>query len=317
MSCAFPVTIHLKDGRNVKVPCGRCMCCRVRKQSQLTFLAHKELLDVYSSGRGASFVTLTYSEDHIPHGDKNPFAYSLRRKDLQDFLKRMRISLQRDGFDISFKTIYCGELGDKFGRPHYHIAFLGLTDVLAAKYVSKCWTTRKGTKLGRVDVGVLRPGGLRYIVKYMTKSRLSPEQKRVFEAFGCETPFIGHSIGLGKKWLMSHVDDILESNGYMRVKTALVPYPRYVLDYVKVITGHDLKQSILYDTMMSVAPAAAAAGRLYDDYLAEQAYIKERMLTAAAIADGRAADLVEVNLLPYRTSVKECVKKYVKECLAV
>ena len=36
---------------------------------QIEFLTNKELNTVYRSGRSASFVTLTYDDNHLPYND--------------------------------------------------------------------------------------------------------------------------------------------------------------------------------------------------------------------------------------------------------
>lgn len=52
MSCVSPFRVPKTD---YLVPCGRCMQCRIARQSALTFLCERELIhDVYPKGLGAS-----------------------------------------------------------------------------------------------------------------------------------------------------------------------------------------------------------------------------------------------------------------------
>ena len=77
MSCINPMEMKIKSQykgiQTIKVDCRHCLNCLVKRQSQIEFLAKKELLSVYQSGRSASFVTLTYDDNHIP----SVYAYSL------------------------------------------------------------------------------------------------------------------------------------------------------------------------------------------------------------------------------------------------
>lgn len=57
------------------------------------------------------FVTFTYNEENLPPNR------SLRRKDMTDYWKRLRKSLEGTGKKI--KYYMCGEYGDQFERPHY------------------------------------------------------------------------------------------------------------------------------------------------------------------------------------------------------
>ena len=77
MSCIHPITITnkyitrlFKAGKfqtnSLTVPCGKCLNCRIQKESTLTFLANKELRYMYRNNQGSSFVTLTYDDNHIP-----------------------------------------------------------------------------------------------------------------------------------------------------------------------------------------------------------------------------------------------------------
>jgi len=116
------------------------------------------------------FVTLTYDDDHLPYGS------SLVPKDLQEFLKRLR-------FDIRPRRIRfggCGEYGEEFSRPHYHVAIFnyafredrkvfhraqggGAKDVYRSAQLERLWT------FGHSSVSDLTPKSARYICGYVYK----------------------------------------------------------------------------------------------------------------------------------------------------
>lgn len=244
MSCIHPVTLSnkyitrlFKAGKfqtsSLTVPCGKCLNCRIQKESTLTFLANKELRYMYRNNQGSSFVTLTYDDNHIPINSKGKL--TLRKDDLKKFMKRLRRRMEYYGDTTKFKYIYCGEYGDKFSRPHYHIVFLGLSDNQIKLYTRKVW------RFGLCDVGPLSNGGLRYVCKYMTKQNPSKRVKRLYERNECERPFLYHSIGLAKQFIIDHVKQIAEDNFCFSLNGKLVPYPKNICRYVSLRTGIDYR----------------------------------------------------------------------------
>lgn len=72
-----------RAGENIYHECGYCIYCLVKKQSKLEFYAKKELFEEYKKGHGASFVTLTYSDEYEPRSVKEGF---LTDKESKKFL---------------------------------------------------------------------------------------------------------------------------------------------------------------------------------------------------------------------------------------
>lgn len=108
------------------VPCGKCAVCA---HTRLNDIAARCQLETYTSKCSPLFVTLTYDDAHLP-ADK-----SVSIDDIQKFLKRLRINLNRffsheeivDGkrkmipAKISLRYIYCSEYTPTTQRPHYHL----------------------------------------------------------------------------------------------------------------------------------------------------------------------------------------------------
>lgn len=94
------------SGIPIQVPCGQCIGCKLERSRQWAMRCMHELRAWPDAG--SSFLTLTYDNEHCPPG--------LVLADYQDFMKRLR---WHAGPGIRF--FGCGEYGDKFGRPHYHI----------------------------------------------------------------------------------------------------------------------------------------------------------------------------------------------------
>lgn len=99
------------SGVAVKVPCGQCMECRLEHARQWAVRCVNEMS--LWSDRGSSFLTLTYDNKHLPEGS------TLVKDDLQRFMKRLR---HVTGPELRFYA--CGEYGETFGRPHYHVLLL-------------------------------------------------------------------------------------------------------------------------------------------------------------------------------------------------
>lgn len=103
----------LGDGLSyIEVPCGKCLECRIQRTRQW---ADRCVLEAKQYKKNY-FVTLTYDDNHLP--DKN----SLKPKDLQDFMKRLRKKFK----GVKIRFLACGEYGDLSFRPHYHLLLFNL-----------------------------------------------------------------------------------------------------------------------------------------------------------------------------------------------
>lgn len=288
MSCISPIPMKIKSkfgiSQIVDIPCGHCLNCLIKKQQQVEFLSKKELLDVYRSGRSASFVTLTYSDDNLPINEKG-FS-TLRRSDVQKFIKNIRRQMDYYNENIPFKYLYCGEYGDgshstgKNGvtttcRPHYHLIFLGLSTAQTQKYTRKLW------KYGLCDIGELSAGGIRYVTKYMTKATPDKNVKELREKCGVQNPFFYHSIGLGKKWINENLEKIVEDGFTFNIAGKKNLFPKYIMRYVSDHTGIDYLPYVKKFIKENQLNIAKAKGISYTQYDHEQSFIKYKMLVAS------------------------------------
>ena len=95
MKCATPIWIsETSETKGSYVPCNRCYACIQTKRSVWTLRLLMELRVAES----AHFVTLTYDNQNIPltlqYGQQ--LVQTLIKKDLQDFLKRLRGRITKD-----------------------------------------------------------------------------------------------------------------------------------------------------------------------------------------------------------------------------
>lgn len=109
----------------VEIPCGQCIECRLQRSRRWADRCMLEL----GYHESSYFLTLTYDNDHIP---KNPLIdydtgeiyaenATLVKKDLQDFMKRLRRAYEYKGYDNKLRFFACGEYGSQTLRPHFHI----------------------------------------------------------------------------------------------------------------------------------------------------------------------------------------------------
>lgn len=102
--------------REINIPCGQCLECRM--QYARTW-ADRCVLELQSH-ESSYFLTLTYDNEHVNWTD-DYMHMTLRKKDLQDFHKRLR-----DRLDYPIRYYASGEYGDITKRPHYHDIVFGL-----------------------------------------------------------------------------------------------------------------------------------------------------------------------------------------------
>ena len=98
-------------GQLASVPCGQCLGCRLDySQSWAIRCLHEA-----SQHDDNSFLTLTYSDHHLPSDG------SLNKKHFQDFMKRLRKEIAPQ----KLRFYHCGEYGEDLARPHYHALIFG------------------------------------------------------------------------------------------------------------------------------------------------------------------------------------------------
>lgn len=250
--CLHPVAVPNGDGTISYYPCGHCLTCRRSYHSKW----RNRLISHFNSGKYTGvFITLTYSNEHLPLVNLNPefpneiysitrtaynrdgsydrldctdlffeddyykdYFYSLGlssddiltyphfvkkktylttqfdenprfaiclRKDVQDFVKRLRTCLSRERalskFDTSFSYFICSEYGPKTFRPHYHGLLFFRSQVVAqfcdSDYILSVWKKsdlRSDGERSECAKIINNPSGISsYVSKYVTcESRL-------------------------------------------------------------------------------------------------------------------------------------------------
>lgn len=135
--------------------CGKCKECKKKRTNELSMRLFLES----SYWKNSSFWTFTYDDEHLPLSVLTGIP-TLRKKDFQDFMKRLRKGLSDYG---KIKVFYAGEYGGQTDRPHYHAILYGVPEE-AFNFVTKVW------KNGFTTVSPLNFARCRYCAKYMLKN---------------------------------------------------------------------------------------------------------------------------------------------------
>lgn len=246
MKCRFPIERRNKlSGRVFKVPCGQCMVCRINHSRQWAGRIHNEQI---SYGDRSSFITLTYDNEHLP------VDLSVHVDVLQRFLKRFRKDLGQK----KIRYFGCGEYGDKFGRPHYHIIVFGVP-VDSTIYQNRHQHYENGKPCGwhcdlrswpngKVHVGTVTYDSANYVAGYVLKKIRGKHAKEYYETLGIEPEFVlmSRMPGIGYQYVMIHAD-YYRDHPYLTIKGVKYPLPRYYKDKLGLETSGEIKRQAIRD----------------------------------------------------------------------
>lgn len=217
MACLYPKYLRNKKGDYITVSCRKCHNCRIQRQNDLEFASMCAMQQGYKLGSGASFLTITYNDEHVPLKMYDGQVYAtLRRKDFTKFWSDFRKYFRDNGLYVP-QMVTCGEYGEKFSRCHYHSLIFGASAELTEKVAKQCWQN------GIVHCGVLRPGGVRYVIDYIMKENDEIYQEKYISK-GLERPFLCHSNKLGLEWFWTDFEYFPDDFTYIRNgKRTIIP----------------------------------------------------------------------------------------------
>lgn len=214
----------------IALPCGQCIGCRLDKARSWAMRLHLEAKDHEAN----CFVTLTYDEENIPHGN------SLVPEDLQRFVKRLRKHIEPTR--IRFYGV--GEYGDKTQRPHYHLVIFGYDfpdrkrhsgsddNVLyTSRFLRTLWP------YGHSTVQDFNFATGAYVSKYAVKKITGEKAKEHYQRFDTDTGEVyelypefarmSRRPGIGSAWLEKYHKDIYPKGYVTNGKGVKIPPPEY------------------------------------------------------------------------------------------
>lgn len=217
----------------IRIPCGNCLGCMLNRSREWAIRCMHEM-KVSSCG---CFVTLTIDSKRKLYDGMD---YSLNRRDIQLFIKRLR----KHFFDQKIRYFYCGEYGARRSRPHYHLLLFGIDfpdKVLwrVNPVVSNYSTYNKPIVLYRSSIleslwpfgfstiGELNYRTSAYTARYCLKKSGIISKK---EHYGDKTPeFIGCSLkpGLGYEYFLKFYNDFYSIDACLDPDYRKVKVPRY------------------------------------------------------------------------------------------
>lgn len=219
-----------------KVPCGRCIGCRLEYAKQWAVRCVHEA----TMHERNCFITLTYAPEHL-------LSDSLQHSDFQTFMRRLR-----KVYGKSIGVFMCGEYGEQFGRPHFHACLFGVdfsetNDRYGAPINPRTYyrVNAQGDKIyqsseldkiwqfGKTEIGSLTFESAGYCARYITK-KLNKEDPK-YEHKIQEYAKMSSRHAIGKKWIEKYYLDVFNYGELIirgGIKTTI---PRY---YKKWIEKH-------------------------------------------------------------------------------
>lgn len=189
------------------LPCGKCIGCQLQRAGEWAMRCMHE----YRSYTDGCFLTLTYDDSHLPPNR------SLRVKDFQDFMKRLRIHrIREEKANDPIKYFMCGEYGPAKGRPHYHAVIFGwspkdLVEVPnnpgAADQLYDSAILAGLWRNGRVRIGALSARSCAYVARYCMKKLYGSAGEKEYEETGRIPPYNGMSKGIGREYFFRFKGD--------------------------------------------------------------------------------------------------------------
>jgi len=200
----------LRDGWTyTQLPCGKCAGCRRRQARDWTI----RIVHEAEYHENSCFLTLTYNDENVPKDG------CLNKRDLQLFFKRLR----KDLHGRKIRYFACGEYGEQYERPHYHVILFGLDFANDVSYTLTDLETLWGK--GYVSSGTVTAKSAAYVAGYVQK-KLDKQDDYCDKTTGVfhdsEFVVMSRRPGIGDLWITKnhkdtyHHDEI--SVGYQKSK---------------------------------------------------------------------------------------------------
>lgn len=247
-----------RDHREIEIPCGQCIGCRINRQQMWAFRCLAEA----SLHRHNWFATLTYAPEHLPPNGE------LDHRHWQLFAKRARKRLG------PFRYLMCGEYGEQTLRPHYHALLFGLDVPDAVRIgmrrnhpIFRSATLSDLWGLGLCELGTVTPQSARYCAGYVLKDSRAPELVNEYtgELMPLKAPYGRMSLkpGLGDAWVRRYYPEVFAHGAcYAQDQRYRIP-DRFkdLLDEINPEAFEELQESAIAKAIVSPdnTPARLAA----------------------------------------------------------
>lgn len=295
MRCEKPHTVGFKeDGKTIswspkqyskeypsfQLPCGKCIQCRLEyARSWAVRCVHEAKMHEENS-----FVTLTYSDEHL----KNP---KLQYSDFQKFMKRLRFVNN----DRKIGVFVTGEYGEKNKRPHWHaIIFNWRPKDCVYKYSNergdKVYSSKQLEKLwnfGVCDIGSVTFESAGYVARYAAKKLVhGKDQEHDFHPISRKSS----KNAIGKKFLEKYYKDLFSYGRVIMIDGTKMSIPRY---YEKWFQKHHPDEWLCYIERVKSEKIAQAEERSKTE---EREYFRESMKRLDELGYSAGAPITKVEM---------------------
>lgn len=278
--CINPQTVTGIDGIEYKIPCGKCILCRMKRAQNWAIKLIKE--GCYHTKM--CMVTMTFNpKDLIEHKEGSNVLWSKNlvysKNHFQKFMKRLRKRFPSG--DISYFKV--GEYGELHGRAHYHLLLYGIDkndlkckiigkskknkEIYQSNIIDDCW------KLGMCTVSDVNNATIKYVCNYTLKKLKSTEKRPVIS--------FSNRNKIGTKWLRRNHKDIRK--GYvLDSENKKYGIPRSWKNELKKVREHEISRIETEKTLLKIEEVitdyldkAEKNGKLSLDYLLKIAKKRE------------------------------------------
>lgn len=272
----------LNSDNPIGIPCGQCMGCRMDKSREWAIRCVHEA----QMHQQNCFITLTFANEHLPEN------FSISKRDLQLFFKRLRKSIE----PIKIRYYSCGEYG-KNGteRPHYHALIFGydfnqktVYSIKRGKYLYTSPELNKLWPYGISTIGSIEYQSAAYCARYSMKK---VGGDRVLDHYCRRHPLTGKVYlvepefclmssvpGIGQTWLDKYYSDVFPHD-YVVLNGRKHPVPRF---YTRKLPDEELEE-------IKRTRKRAAVLRIEDRVNFKPTVTRERLEARRVIRESRAS----------------------------
>lgn len=262
--------------RSLFLPCGQCIGCRLERSRQWAVRCMHEA-SLYDRN---CFITLTYDDENCPRD------LSLRKRDFQKFMKRLRKRIRPQ----KVRYYMCGEYGEDFSRPHYHACLFNydFPDKLYFKKAGegKLYTSNILETLwpwGYCLIGQVTFESAAYVARYCTKKITGKAAENHYRLIHPDTGEIHYRTpeynqmslrpAIGRPWLDRFFSDVYPK-GVCVVNAKTVKPPRYYDKVFKKLLADDT------DYAQMMLRRETLGKEMFDDNTDDRLAVKEQVAEA-------------------------------------
>lgn len=223
----FSYKTFVKEGHNVKLPCGGCLGCRLDRCNDWALRCmHESQLH-----RENCFITLTFDNDHLP-------GPSVSVRPFQLFMKKLRKATDR-----KIRYFHSTEYGDRKMRPHHHAILFGFSpnDLVTSRrsrkgnlffdspFLSKVWGN------GLIAIGDVTHDSAAYTAAYTIKK----DTKKTFvdnmtgEILAHEQMTCSRAPSIGLEFFKKFQDQYIFQDFILNAKKRKQRIPRAYMKYLE------------------------------------------------------------------------------------